>query len=950
MSDLVGWERVKEVFQAALDRPPSERSAFLRVACGSDNDLQTEVASLLDAHERAGSFAERPAVPEQDSSAPVGMTERVLQPGVRLGAYRIVEWLGAGGMGQVYRARDEQLERDVALKVLPPLFVTDPDRLARFEREARLLASLNHPHIGSIYGLEPMDGGRALVLELVEGDTLADRLAGGSAIPVADALDIARQIADALEAAHEKGIVHRDLKPANIKITPHGVVKVLDFGLAKAAIGEVSSPDLTQSPTVKPGGTGQGVILGTAAYMSPEQASGKRVDKRTDIWAFGCLLYEMLTGRRAFEGDSLSAILARVIEREPDWKALPPALHPRIHELLYRCLEKDPKKRRRDIGDVRVEIDQALSEPPQSAKLPAASTRRTQLGRVAIVVLAVALAIALARLYVSAPTPTLETLVDISTPEMPDPTAFAISPEGRRLVFSALRNGRLQLYLRSLESDTAEPLNGTEGGSLPFWSPDGRSLGFSVNNELKRIDLDGGLVQTLTNVGNAQGATWGPDGVILYPFLRPGQPGQLFRIPASGGEPVAVTKIASGQSSHRWPVFLPGGRQFVFYAAGTEAARGIYLGSLDSPDITRLTEADTNGAYLAAPSGPGWLLFVRDGALVARRFDLARRELGGDPVTVAESVAAIGHGAVSVSASGVIAYRTGRSNPRQLTWFDRSGATLGTLGESNRDGQINVELSRDGVRAAVQHIQTHTGVWIIDSARTSPFTFKPGGDGWPLWSPNGTEIVYVSNKTGKSAFYQRPSGSNDADTDKLLGVGIPCDWSPDGRFLLYHTGNQKTGIDLWSLQMDGDGKPSLVARTTFNDLWGQFSPDGRWVAYQSNASGHYEIYVRPFLSPGASVPVSTSGGIHARWSPDGKELFYVAPDGKLMAASITVKGATLEAGTPVALFQTRIVGGGANFPGFRQQYDVAPDGRFLVNVESESAAPITLILDWKPTP
>ena len=522
MSDLVGWERVKEVFQAALDRPPSERPAFLRVVCGSDNELQTEVASLLDAHERAGSFAERPAVPEEDSSAPVGLTERLLQPGDRLGTYRIAEWLGAGGMGQVYRARDEQLERDVAIKVLPPLFVTDPDRLARFEREARLLASLNHPHIGAIYGLEAMDGGRALVLELVEGDTIADRLAGGSAIPVGDALAIARQIADALEAAHEKGIVHRDLKPANIKITPDGVVKVLDFGLAKAASGEGSSPDLTQSPTIKASGTREGVILGTAAYMSPEQASGKPVDKRTDIWAFGCVLYEMLTGRRAFEGDSVSAILARVIEREPDWKALPPALHPRIQELLYRCLEKDPKERRRDIGDVRVEIEQALSEPTQSATLPVdvASTRRTQFGRIAIVVLAVALAVALGRLYLSAPTPTLETLVDISTPEMPDPTAFAISPEGRRLVFSALGNGRPQLYLRSLDRDAAEPLKGTDGGSLPFWSPDGRSVGFSVNNQLKRIDLDGGLVQTLTSVGNAQGATWGLDGVILYPFLH----------------------------------------------------------------------------------------------------------------------------------------------------------------------------------------------------------------------------------------------------------------------------------------------------------------------------------------------------------------------------------------------------------------------------------------------
>jgi hypothetical protein len=407
----------------------------------------------------------------------------------------------------------------------------------------------------------------------------------------------------------------------------------------------------------------------------------------------------------------------------------------------------------------------------------------------------------------------------------------------------------------------------------------------------------------------------------------------------------------SGQSSHRFPVFLPGGRQFVFFATGIEAVRGVYLGSLDSPDITRITDADALGGYVGTPSAPGWLLFVRQGALVARRFDPARRELGGDPVTVAESVAvSLVHGAVSVSASGAIAYRTGRASPRQLTWFDRSGRTLGTLGESNRAGQINVELSRDGLGATVQRIQNRAqGVWIIDSSRTSPFTFNARGDGWPLWSPNGSEIVYVSNKTGQSAFYQRASGSNDADTDKLLGVGIPCDWSRDGRFLMYLEGNQKTGIALWSRQMDGLGKPTLVVHTGFNDLWGQFSPDGRWVAYQSNASGRFEIYVRPFRSPGVSVPVSTSGGIHARWSPDGKDLFYVAPDGKLMAAPISVKSETLAPGTPVPLFQTRIVGGGANYAGFRQQYDVAPDGRFLVNVETESAAPITLILDWKPT-
>ncbi len=870
-----------------------------------------------------------------------------LTPGGRIGVYQIIAGIGVGGMGEVYRATDTTLGRQVAIKILPNAFASDPDRVARFEREAKTLASLNHPHIAAIYGFEKTAGVHALVMELVEGPTLADRIAAGQ-LQVGVALAIAKQIADALDAAHAQGVVHRDLKPANIKVRQDGTVKVLDFGLAKA-LDIVGVPaHASQSPTMaSPTMTRPGIVMGTAAYMSPEQARGQAVDKRTDVWAFGCVLYEMLAGRPAFEGESAQDILARVIEREPEWSRLPVRLPVRVQEILQRCLEKDPRNRRRDIGDVRLEIERAQSEPALDPSLVVerASNRRLRLAWIAAAVLAVALAAAVARPYFTTQARPPETRLDVGTPEMPDPTAFAISPEGRRMVFSALRDRRPQLYLRSLDGDTAAPLSGTEGAGWPFWSPDGRSIGFSADSQLKRIDLDGGLVQTLTTVGNFQGGTWGPDGQILFTGIGEFQ---LFRIPDSGGDPVAVTKKQPGEASHRVPLFLPGGRQFVFFATGTQAVQGIYLGSLDAPDVTRLTEADAAGGYVGTRSATGWLLFVRQGALVARRLDPARRELTGAPVTVTESVGVgLVNAAVSVSATGVIAYRTGATNPRQLTWFDRSGRALGPLGESNRDDQINVELSRDGLRAAVQR-QNNRGVWVIDSARTSRFTFERSGNGWPLWSPDGTRIVYVSNKTGSSAFYQRASDSNDPGTDERLATGIPCDWSPDGRSLLYMAGTDASRQDLWVFPMEGDRKPFPFLRTTFNELWGRFSPNGRWVAYQSDESGRYEIYVRPFPGPGAFVPVSTSGGIHARWAPNGRELFFVAPDGQLMAASVTATGTTLDVSTPVALFQTKMVGGGNALPGFRHQYDIAPDGRFLINIASDlTPVPITLIQNWK---
>ena len=876
-----------------------------------------------------------------------------LTVGTRLGPYEINALIGQGGMGEVYRARDGTLNRDVALKVLPESFARDPDRLGRFKREAHTLASLNHPNIAAIYGFEESNDTPALVLELVDGPTLADRIAHG-AIPIADALSIARQITEALNAAHEYGVVHRDLKPANIKVRPDGTVKVLDFGLAKIIEGERvgAAAAASQSPTItNPAMTLAGVVLGTPAYMSPEQARGQAADRRSDVWAFGCVLYEMLTGRPTFPGESISDIVARVIEREPDWSRLPVGVPARVRELLRHCLEKDPKKRRRDIGDVRLEIERAMSEPAQASIADGPSRSHMRLAWIVAALLAAALAVTIAWPYIVPSTAGRETRVDVSTPDSPNPFGFALSPDGRRLVFEAYRGKQPQLFLRSLNEDTAQPLSNTNGARLPFWSPDGRSIGFFQDSQLKRLDLDGGLVTTLAKAEPGQGGTWGPNGMILF---APTQTGQVFRMPASGGEPVAVTQLDKGHTSHRFPALLPDGHAFLFYVLGTRDVRGIYLASLDSTDTTRLTDADTAGEYLT----PGWLLFARQGALLAHRFDLSRRVLSGDPVTVAESVAVsvVPLGAFSVSATGTVAYRSGEGKPSQLTWFDRAGNVVGTLGEADRSGLMNVALSRDGRRAAVERSpQTNTDIWVIEADRMPRVTSDSDASArFPLWSPEGDRIAFNS-RGGTGIIYVKASSGSDELVASSSKVRILCDWSRDGRFILYFEIDpiRGAGADLWAIPMSAslaDRKPSRVLSTGFRNAWGQFSPDGRWIAYQSDESQRFEIYVSPFPGSSRKSLVSTSGGAYPRWSPDGRELYYFDPDGTLMAVSIAVTGDSLDVGKPVSLFQPRIVGGGASQPGYRQQYDVAPNGRFLINVTLDSVPePIRLILNWDPS-
>jgi eukaryotic-like serine/threonine-protein kinase len=874
--------------------------------------------------------------------------------GTKLAHYEITSHLGTGGMGEVYQASDSKLGRSVAIKLLPEAFAHDPERAARLEREARVLASLNHPRIAAIYGIEESGGRKFLVMELVSGQTLADRIERGP-LPIDEALGIASQIAEALEAAHEKGVIHRDLKPANIKVSVDGQVKVLDFGLAKAFTNEPSEASLANSPTVmSAAATNAGIIMGTAAYMSPEQARGLPVDTRSDIFAFGCVLYEMLAGIPQFEGDTVSDILAGVLKSDPDWSRLPADTPPHVRRLLDRCLRKDRRRRLQTFVDVRNEIQDAVMEPGEKTPevVPRAPARRAWIPWAAALG-ALALAAALAVPYFRPPSVPQELRLDVTTLSTDDTTAFAMSPDGRYLAFVGDGNGAQQLWLRSMDSLNARVVPGTEGASNPFWSPNSKSIGFSANGKLMRVDIGAGQPQLLAAAGGLRGSTWGDAGVIVY---TPSNSAPLYRIPESpGGTPVPVTRLDKLHSSHRFPSFLPNGKQFLFLVIGTGDAGGIYLGSLDSTDSKFLTNADSAGVYLE----PGWLLFLRQGTLVARQLDASTGVLVGDPVVVADSVASeptLGVGAFSASRTGIVAYRSGTAAQRQLTWFDRTGKVVGVLGESDHGGQAAPVLAPDEKRAALFRTeQGNTDVYVLDGVRSNRITSEPSLDRYPVWSHDGRRIIFDSNRKGRRhlfwGFADRSGGEEvllESDEDK-----VPNDVSSDGRYLLYLVLSPESGADLWILPMDEKGKtgqPRIFQKTMFEERQAQFSPDGTWVAYQSTESGAgYEIYVRPFSGPGGQYKISTGGGVQPRWRRDGKELYYVAPDGNLMAVTIEQAGNALTLGKPTRLFHTRLWGGGSNAV-TNQQYSVARDGRFLMNVNADGtrSSPITLLLNWKP--
>lgn len=890
----------------------------------------------------------------------------MLTVGTRLGPYEVTVKIGEGGMGQVYRATDTTLGRQVAIKILPDALASDPERLARFEREAKTLASLNHPHIAAIHGFEKSGGLHALVMELVEGDDLSQRISRG-AIALDEALPIAKQIAEALEAAHEQGIIHRDLKPANIKVRSDGTVKVLDFGLAKAVeaggagqTGGAGRENLSMSPTMMSPArlSGVGVILGTAAYMSPEQAKGRAVDKRCDVWAFGAVLFEMLTGTRAFAGEGISETLARVIERDPDWNRLPAQVSPALRTYLERCLQKDPRERIRDIGDVRLALAGAFETtvPHTPASVPSAARR----GRRAWIAVAVAAVVILAlaspaTLYFRRAAPVSDlTRLELATPPTSDPVSMALSPDGRQIASVASGEGGPRLWVRRFDQAAATALPGTEGAAYPFWAPDGRAIGFFADGKLKRIDLSGGAPQALADAPSGRGGAWSADGVIVF---TPNSSNGLLSIRDTGGPTVEVTKLQRGENSHRWPQFLPDGQHFLFLVAlGRLETRGTYVGSLEGGTATRVVQDDTAAVF--AP--PDLLLVVRQGVLMALRFDPVRAAVSGDPVPVAQSVGAdttVERGAFTVSATGVLAHRPGGSQRRQLVWMDRAGHPLGTVGSSDGSAPANPALAPDGQRAALQRsVQGNTDIWLMDARGVlSRFTFDPSVEGNPVWSPDGRRLAFRSGRNGAYDLFEK-AASGAADERPLLvtpGNKSPQDWSPDGRTLLYTVASAKTGSDLWALPLDGDKKPFPILQSAFNEMDAQFSPDGHWIAYESNQSGPTEIFVRAFPDRGGQWQVSTAGGTQPGWRADGKELFYVSGDGHMMAARMATAadGQALTPGAPVALFAVRLPTGTtvAGAPYVRRpQYAVSRDGRFLVNSapDADATPPIAIVLNW----
>jgi eukaryotic-like serine/threonine-protein kinase len=891
--------------------------------------------------------------------------------GSRLGAYDIVALLGSGGMGEVYRAYDSTLCRDVAIKILPDAWLADPDRVARFDREARILASLNHPHIGAIYGVDVASGTRALVLELVEGLTLAQYLKRaadrGSKLALRELLGIARQVADGLEAAHDKGIVHRDLKPANVKITPDGVVKVLDFGLSTHAVRDRLDSDAgpirtdTHLQTVSIGSTRDGVILGTAAYMSPEQARGLPVDKRTDVWAFGCLLYEMLTGRSPFPGQTIADTLAAVLEREVDWDAVPEDTPGPIRRLVERCLVKDPKQRLRDIGDARLEIEAALARP---AEVPARRSNRRAgwaTWRWLAVVIASAGATGLvvwnlaARRAPPSSTGSVARLVIAPPPGEPlaiDTPAVAISPDGHRIAYVAGRGSRQRVYIRALDQFNSTAIPGTEGASSPFFSPDGQWIVFVANGKLRKVTLAGGPPQTLAETSQTVNAfavgSWESDDSI---FFTPAVGAGIWRMSAAGGAPKAVTTLTQSETNHRWPQLLPGGKTLLF-SAGSAADSQSYLQALGSGERHAVTRG-VGTRYLPT----GHLVYVQTGTLMAVPFDLAQLKVTGGPTAVLSGVMQVSRlrsgtttnlvPQVSFSNAGTLAYVPAGRRPRQseLVWVNRQGVEhpTGVSGGS----YYQPRLAPDGRRVAITVSgEDHDDVWLYDLAREtwSRFT-SDGNSGFPLWTPDGQRLTYVSDKAGRENIYWKPLDGSAAEERLLTSdkSSFPFAWTRGGALAFVQV-HPRTLQDIWIFRLDQRDKPSLFVDTPFGEGAPTLSPDGRWIAYVSSESGRNEIYVRPFEGAGEKITISSEGGNEPIWSANGREIFYRSGDA-MMSVSVAA-GPTLNVGRPQRLFERPYDPSLALW----RNYDVTPDGqRFLMlkTIEQDEApAQINVVLNW----
>ena len=891
-----------------------------------------------------------------------------LAPGSRLGSYEVTAEIGAGGMGIVYRARDTKLGRDVALKVLPDLFADDPERLARFQREARVLASLNHPNIASIYGLEESGDTRALVLELVEGPTLAERIAQG-AIPVEEALPIAKQIAEALEAAHEAGVIHRDLKPANVKVKADGVVKVLDFGLAKALEGDAGS-DPSESPTLTAAATRMGVIMGTAAYMSPEQARGKVVDKRADIFAFGAVLFEMLTGKRAFEGRDVSETLGGVLRLDPDWDALPTNTPPRLSTLLRRCLEKELRQRVQAVGDVRLAMEGAFETPvPQRTEAAVAPLLKVWQRPIPAALLALVIA-AIASLTVWTVTRPQGVQADLMRFVIVPPSTaplssrgtrqdLAISPDGSQVVYMSPDPSATgpQFNLRPIDQLVGAPLRGGEGGVGPFVSPGGEwvgFIGFSNPGILRKVSIFGGPPVTLTESPDSiYGASWGADDQIIFGTFGAG----LFRVPGGGGEPEALTTLDTeqGEVNHLWPFIIPG-REAVVFVIGTGApltTGQLAVLDLDTREVTRLGLAGVSPHYVST----GHLVYAaEDGSVRAVPFDATSLEVTGNPVPLVEGIMVKPSGAAdfSISDNGRLVYALGEVGGavRTMVWVDGEGleTALPLPARPYRDPR----LSPDGRRVAVRVAdESRNDLWVFDVQSAAGLRLtNEASVGAPIWTPDGERIIFTWNKEPPNALFWIPAdGSGEAErltTPDAVGGDFPTSVSPDGQAVVFVRLLDVGHRELWQVPLDGERTPQPVVQGEFSRGNAALSPDGQWLAYRSNQSGAVEVYLQPYPGPGSTTPVSIGGGDSPVWSHDGRELFYRVGN-RMMVVEVETEP-TLRVNPPEELWEEPYY----NLPlgvGVRQ-YHVAPDGRFLMMrqgavTDDDTALPeLVVVLNW----
>jgi eukaryotic-like serine/threonine-protein kinase len=881
-----------------------------------------------------------------------------LATGTKLGRYEIRSKLGEGGMGEVYQARDTELGRDVAVKVLPASFSADATRLQRFQQEACAAGALNHPNVLIVHDIGAHDGAPYVVSELLQGETLRKRI-GGTPLNHRRAVDYALQIAHGLSAAHEKGIIHRDLKPDNVFITNDGRAKILDFGLAK--LTQLDGNQVQTDIPTRRVDTDPGVVMGTVGYMSPEQLKGRPVDQRSDIFSFGAILYEMLSGRRAFHGESTAETMSAILKEEPpELSDTNKTVSPALERLVNHCLEKNPEARFHSASDLAFALEALSGSTPistQTTTMAMAESRRwtrRELTLAAVagigIVSAVALAIALTLSQFRRPTPETHAVrLYVNPPEKMGFGSFAISPDGLRVAFVAMdSSGKSLLWIRPLDYVNAQPLSGTEEAAYPFWSPDSRFIGFFAGGMLKKIEASGGPVRTLCTASVPRGGTWNRDGVIVF---EPTPNDPLYRVSAEGGEAIPLTKLdpARQEASHRWPYFMPDGRHLLYSVLGGPQAQGIYITSLDANESRRLLDVrDSVVAY--AP--PGYLLFRRDTSLMAQPFDPEKLQLNGEAVPVAERVGfevTTFQTNFSVSQTGVLLYSSGSFGKTQLTWLDRTGKEIGFLGQPGNFIRPSISPDRRRVVVDGPDAQGNRDVWIFDLATSNltRFTFSPGIEIFPIWSPDGSRIVFTSDREGPRHLYQK--AATGAGKEEILlksdSNKIPMDWSNDGRFILYTVNDPKTRIDLWVLPLFGDQNPVPFLQTDANERLARFSPNGRWIAYASDQSGMNEIYVQTFPASGGQWQVSTNGGYFVVWRGDGKELFYVSSDRKMMSVEVNGEGASFERGTPKFLFDLHI----PSFNTPQAQFAVTPDGqKFLIAkpVDEDTSAPITVVLNW----